>query len=144
MGEIGPKLGMNANDNGFLGFNQHRIPRENMLMKNAQVLGDGTYVKPPQEKLSYGTMVFVRVAIVNDTAAHLRKAVTIAVRYSAVRRQVIKCIFLLEMFKIWGAFIHHLDIIVLIGSKIVLKNFEKGSKMWWEMKQFAKLCPRGL
>ena len=37
MGEIGPKLGMNSNDNGFLGFNQHRIPLENMLMKNAKV-----------------------------------------------------------------------------------------------------------
>ena len=88
VGEIGPKLGMNANDNGFLGFDQHRISRENMLMKNAQVQPDGTYIKPPQEKLSYGTMVFVRVAIVMDTAAHLRKAVTIAVRYSSVRRQV--------------------------------------------------------
>ncbi len=88
VGEIGPKLGMNANDNGFLGFDEHRIPRENMLMKNAQILPDGTYVKPPQDKLGYGTMVFVRVAIVMDAAAHLRKAVTIAVRYSAVRRQV--------------------------------------------------------
>lgn len=48
MGEIGPKLGMNANDNGFLGFDQHRIPRDHMLMKNAKVLSDGTYVKPPQ------------------------------------------------------------------------------------------------
>ena len=48
VGEIGPKLGMNANDNGFLGFDQHRIPRDHMLMKNAKVLSDGTYVKPPQ------------------------------------------------------------------------------------------------
>jgi acyl-CoA oxidase len=48
VGEIGAKLGMNANDNGFLGFDHHRISRENMLMKNAQVLPDGTYVKPPQ------------------------------------------------------------------------------------------------
>ena len=48
VGEIGAKLGMNANDNGFLGFNHHRISRENMLMKNAQVLPDGTYIKPPQ------------------------------------------------------------------------------------------------
>ena len=39
---------MNANDNGFLGFDHHRISRENMLMKNAQVLPDGTYIKPPQ------------------------------------------------------------------------------------------------
>jgi acyl-CoA oxidase len=81
---------MGANDNGFLGFEQHRIPRENMLMKNAQVLPDGTFMKPPQDKLNYGTMVFVRVAICMDVAVHLKKAVTIAIRYSAVRRQVSK------------------------------------------------------
>ena len=40
------------------------------------------------EKASYGTMVFVRCAIVEDMTAFLKKAVTIAVRYSAVRRQV--------------------------------------------------------
>lgn len=38
-------------------------------------------------KLTYGTMVFVRVLLVNETAFNLAKAVTIAVRYSAVRRQ---------------------------------------------------------
>lgn len=38
IGEIGTKLGMNATNNGFLGFNKVRIPREQMLMKNAQVL----------------------------------------------------------------------------------------------------------
>lgn len=37
VGETGPKLGMNSNDNGFLGFDHHRIPRENMLMKNSKV-----------------------------------------------------------------------------------------------------------
>jgi len=37
LGETGPKLGMNSNDNGFLGFDHHRIPRTNMLMKNSQV-----------------------------------------------------------------------------------------------------------
>ena len=37
VGETGPKLGMNSNDNGFLGFDHHRIPRTNMLMKNSQV-----------------------------------------------------------------------------------------------------------
>lgn len=38
LGEIGAKLGFNTVNNGFLGFNQHRIPRNRMLMKNAQVL----------------------------------------------------------------------------------------------------------
>ena len=38
VGEIGPKLGLNSNDNGYLGFNNYRIPRDQMLMKHAQVL----------------------------------------------------------------------------------------------------------
>lgn len=81
------KLGLNSNDNGYLGFKQVRIPRENMLMKHAQVLEDGTYVKPASSKLSYGTMVFVRVVICQDVTKQLAKAVTIATRYSAVRHQ---------------------------------------------------------
>ncbi|EFN76281.1 probable peroxisomal acyl-coenzyme A oxidase 1 [Harpegnathos saltator] len=87
IGEIGTKLGMNATNNGFLGFDHVRIPRENMLMKNSQVLEDGTYVKASSDKLTYGTMMFVRVVLVRDIASYLSKAVTIAVRYSAVRRQ---------------------------------------------------------
>lgn len=63
VGEIGPKLGLNTNDNGYLGFNKYRIPREQMLMKHSQVLEDGTYVKPTFSKLSYATMVFVRVVV---------------------------------------------------------------------------------
>lgn len=38
VGEIGPKLGFNTVNNGFLGFENVRIPRDRMLMKNAQVL----------------------------------------------------------------------------------------------------------
>ncbi|XP_049804071.1 probable peroxisomal acyl-coenzyme A oxidase 1 [Schistocerca nitens] len=87
IGEIGTKLGMNCTNNGYLGFKSVRIPRENMLMKNSQVLEDGTYVKSPSDKLTYGTMMFVRVVLVQDMSSHLSKAVTIATRYSAVRRQ---------------------------------------------------------
>jgi len=87
IGEIGSKLGMNATNNGFLGFENVRIPRKNMLMKNNKVLKDGTYIKAPSSKLTYGTMIFVRVVIVEDAANYLRKAVTIATRYSAVRHQ---------------------------------------------------------
>jgi acyl-CoA oxidase len=32
-------------------------------MKHSQVLEDGTYVKPTNSKLSYATMVFVRVVV---------------------------------------------------------------------------------
>lgn len=37
VGDIGPKFGYDNMDNGFLIFNNVRIPRENMLMRNAQV-----------------------------------------------------------------------------------------------------------
>ena len=48
---------------------------------------DGTYVPAKHKKSSYGTMVFVRVTIVRENLDYLKKAVCIAVRYSAVRRQ---------------------------------------------------------
>ena len=38
LGEIGPRLGMNTNDNGYLRFHHHRIPRTHLLMKHSQVL----------------------------------------------------------------------------------------------------------
>ena len=38
VGEIGPRLGLNTNDNGFLMFKNYRIPRMNMLMRFSQVL----------------------------------------------------------------------------------------------------------
>lgn len=44
-------------------------------------------MKSPSSKLTYGTMVFVRVVIVQDMCNQLAKAATIATRYSAVRRQ---------------------------------------------------------
>ncbi|KAF9423219.1 hypothetical protein HW555_001288 [Spodoptera exigua] len=87
VGEIGPKMGFQTANNGFLGFDHYRIPRRSMLMKNAQILKDGTYVKSKNDKLTYGTMVFVRVLIVTDVAYELSRAATIAVRYSAVRHQ---------------------------------------------------------
>lgn len=87
VGEIGAKMGLNATNNGFLILNKVRIPREHMLMRNAQVLQDGTFVKPPVSGLTYGTMMYVRVIIVKDMAAFLSRTTTIAIRYSAVRRQ---------------------------------------------------------
>ncbi|CAH2049994.1 unnamed protein product, partial [Iphiclides podalirius] len=88
VGDVGLRMGFNTADNGFLRFDNYRIPRENLMMKNAKVLKDGTYVKVARHgKLTYGTMVFVRVTLVREAAFNLAKAVTIAVRYSAVRRQ---------------------------------------------------------
>lgn len=37
VGDIGPKFGINSNDNGFLALDNVRIPRRQMLMKHAKV-----------------------------------------------------------------------------------------------------------
>ncbi|KAM8720799.1 hypothetical protein ACLKA7_006788 [Drosophila subpalustris] len=87
VGDIGAKMGANGVNNGFLGFRNVRIPRDQMLMRHAQVQADGTFVKAAQPLLLYGTMVFVRVMIVRDVMFGLLQAATIATRYSAVRRQ---------------------------------------------------------
>ncbi|XP_053155313.1 peroxisomal acyl-coenzyme A oxidase 1 isoform X1 [Hemicordylus capensis] len=87
VGDIGPKFGYDEMDNGYLKMDNFRIPRENMLMKYAKVEPDGTYVKPLSDKLTYGTMVFIRSFIVGDAARSLARACTIAIRYSAVRHQ---------------------------------------------------------
>ncbi|XP_070533714.1 peroxisomal acyl-coenzyme A oxidase 1-like [Ptychodera flava] len=86
-GDIGPKLGYNCSDNGFLKFDHVCIPRENMLMKYAKVLPNGQYVTSPNARLAYGTMVQTRVAFMPFSTKRFAAAVTIAVRYSAIRRQ---------------------------------------------------------
>ena len=56
VGEIGNKVGFNSVNNGFLGFNQVRVPLRNMLMKFAKVLENGEFIKPKSQVLGYGTM----------------------------------------------------------------------------------------
>ena len=52
-----------------------------------QLSPDGILTKPANSKLLYGTMSFVRAQIVFSSFQSLSKALTIAIRYSAVRRQ---------------------------------------------------------
>ncbi|KAF9974768.1 hypothetical protein BGZ65_008579 [Modicella reniformis] len=89
-GDIGPKLGYNATDNGCMWFDHYRVPRISMLAKHSSIKpGSGEYIKPPNAKLSYGTMVFVRAGLIGTARRHTAKAVTIATRYSAIRRQFV-------------------------------------------------------
>ncbi|CAM8988893.1 unnamed protein product [Rhodiola kirilowii] len=91
VGDIGPKFGngaYNSMDNGLLIFENVRIPRDQMFMRVLQVTRYGKVVKSEvPRQLSYGTMVFVRQSIVYEASTALSRAVCIATRYSAVRRQ---------------------------------------------------------
>lgn len=80
VGDIGPKLGVNGVNNGFLGLKNVRISLNQMLAKHNKVLPDGTFVKGPEPLMLYGTMSYVRVMIVNDVSFNLLQAATIATR----------------------------------------------------------------
>jgi len=88
VGDLGSKMGFEVIDNGYMLFNNVKIPRENLLCKNAEVLRDGSYVKHADGKMMYISMTKVRVSLLrNPILSKLGKACTIATRYSAVRRQ---------------------------------------------------------
>lgn len=90
LGDLGPKLGDNANDTGFCRLENVRIPREFMLSKYQEVSPDGQYIKSSKktnDKLHYATMMFTRGGMVKSSGGYLARAVTIAIRYSCVRTQ---------------------------------------------------------
>ncbi|XP_035229179.1 peroxisomal acyl-coenzyme A oxidase 3-like isoform X2 [Stegodyphus dumicola] len=91
VGDLGPKLGLNGIDNGFIMFNNYRVSRECLLNKHGDVTPDGRYVSPKNvnERFgeSMGALSMGRTGIIMLCVNFLRLSVPIAVRYSAVRRQ---------------------------------------------------------
>ena len=87
--ELGPKAfqGMLGTDNGAMQFHSVRIPRVQMLARNARVLRDGTYIKPENAKHSYGSMVTVRALMAEITGWDLLKAAAVAHHYTSFRKQ---------------------------------------------------------
>ena len=92
VGEMGPKIGLNGIDNGFLTFNHVRVPRENLLNRTGDVAPDGKYVTPfkdPNKRfgVSLGALSNGRVGLTHYAPCFQAQALTIAIRYAAVRRQ---------------------------------------------------------
>ncbi|XP_042535804.1 peroxisomal acyl-coenzyme A oxidase 2 [Dipodomys spectabilis] len=87
-GDIGPKMGINQVDNGFLQLHHVRVPRENMLSRFAEVLPDGTYIRHGTAQSNYLGMLVTRVKLLlNGILPNLQKACVISLRYSVIRRQ---------------------------------------------------------
>ena len=89
---MGPKAGLNGLDNGFATFNNVRIPRENLLNRTGDVTPDGKYVTPfkdPSKRfgVSLGALSNGRVGLTHYACCFQNIALTVAIRYAAVRRQ---------------------------------------------------------
>ncbi|KAM4049419.1 peroxisomal acyl-coenzyme A oxidase 3 isoform 1-T2 [Anomaloglossus baeobatrachus] len=92
VGDIGKKLGQNGLDNGFAMFHNVRIPHENLLNRTGDISTSGNYTsvyKDPKQRLgaSLGTLSSGRVSIIGMVVTNLKLAITIAIRFSATRRQ---------------------------------------------------------
>ena len=87
IGDIGAKMGRHGIDNGWIQFTNVRIPRSHMLMKHTKVSRDGVVTEPPLQQLAYGALIQGRVSMVVDSGNMSKKALTIAIRYAAIRRQ---------------------------------------------------------
>lgn len=92
LSDCGPKLGLNGVDNGRIVFGQVRVPREALLDRYAQVDADGNYssaIENPDRRFftMLGTLVQGRVSVGGAAINASKVALTIAIRYSAQRRQ---------------------------------------------------------
>jgi acyl-CoA oxidase len=89
LGDLGNKMGDNANDTGFMLLENVRIPRTHLLSKYRTVNAEGKFVDlvKSDSKVHYTTMMTARANMVSTSAARLAQCSTIAIRYSCVREQ---------------------------------------------------------
>lgn len=92
VGDMGKKIGLNGIDNGFVLFQNYRIPKSCLLTKTGNVSADGKYISPYSNQqsrsgASFGVLSGGRIAIVHISLSYLTKAIPVAVRYAAVRKQ---------------------------------------------------------
>ena len=64
VGDIGTKLGMSSIDNGFLGFNKHRIPRESLLSRFVNVSKEGKFSLKGDPRITFQIMTKTRLNII--------------------------------------------------------------------------------
>ena len=86
-GTIGPKMGYNSKDNGWLTFDHVRIPRSQMLQRFMKVDRDGSVSIQGDLRLLYSVMLKIRNIIVYCSKYTFLRFLTVAIRYSIVRRQ---------------------------------------------------------
>lgn len=68
VGDLGEKSGLNTLDNGFVMFDNYRIPKEFLLSRTGYISDDGQYISPIKNhkkrmRASFGSLSSARVEI---------------------------------------------------------------------------------
>lgn len=92
IGDNGSKSGVNGIDNGFLIFKNYRVPYDSLLDKLSQITPDGKFKSSIKNKdKRFGLMLSGlfggRLGLISCAELAARNALTIAIRYSAIRKQ---------------------------------------------------------
>lgn len=92
LGDCGPKVGLDGVDNGFMLFQQYRVPYDALLDKFSQITAEGNFksaIKSPNKRFAtmLTSLIRGRAGVYMGASAALRKGLTIAIRFSAVRKQ---------------------------------------------------------
>ena len=86
-GDIGPKCGYQAKNNGWASFDNVRIPRTNMMMGLCDVTKEGEFSIKGDPRVLYSVMMAIRMQIVGYSGLISMSGLQIAMRYCSVRRQ---------------------------------------------------------
>jgi acyl-CoA oxidase len=87
VGDIGPKFGWNGKDNGYMKLTNVKRPYEVMAYKYLQVDSKGDFTRTGDEKMMYAGMMRVRTSLLSISYRSLATSLTVAVRYSYLRKQ---------------------------------------------------------
>ncbi|CAG9331791.1 unnamed protein product [Blepharisma stoltei] len=92
LGDCGKKLSNDGIDNGFMLFKNYRVPYDALLDKYSWISPDGkfkTSFKNQDKRLAVmlGGLIRGRTAVVIGSEQNMRHALTIALRFSAIRKQ---------------------------------------------------------
>ena len=92
IGDCGLKVGLNSLDNGFMIFQDVRIPYDNLLDKFSSIDLEGKFQSPLKSNnkrfaFLMGALGGGRLVITKYSIIMLTNALTVATRYAAVRRQ---------------------------------------------------------
>jgi acyl-CoA oxidase len=86
-GDIGPKLGYTARDNGYMRIRKVAIPRKDLLARFITVNKNGKVKMQGNPKVAYAAMMEIRKMLACATPKIYASAIIIATKYSLFRRQ---------------------------------------------------------
>jgi acyl-CoA oxidase len=79
VGDIGPKFGFDAKDNGYMIFKNYRIPRRNLLSRYLEVDHEGNFMPKGNPKILYSIMMFTRLQLNTLSSLFLARALIVGI-----------------------------------------------------------------